>query len=419
MQNSRLVNLLKMVALSLSIILIYSFAKSKTNRPSETSTRYDFAMGTSISAKLYDNRSKGKLDEQVILDEIKKLDCETISWRNDDSELAKLNKEYEKNCPYKLSNRLYIAINESLNICKDSNGALDITIRPLANLWGIEDENANDDFQIPVKSQIDKCMDLIGYEYIMINGMSKTNTDGETGMSKTNADGDGTDTSKMDVNGEADISKTNVDGETGMSKTNADGDGTDTSKMDTDDSIVVSKDNITIDLGATGKGYALDIAAQVIEKNNVGGAMITAGGSVLVYGQKSDSKTWKVAIRDPNGTPDDYVGYINLDLDAKGKKFISTSGCYEKYVELDGVRYHHILDSKTGFPAKSGLQSVSVICDNGLISDGLSTACFVLGKEKSMDLLKKYNAEAIFIDDDNNIICTDNIKDDFIIEDNK
>lgn len=76
---------------------------------------------------------------------------------------------------------------------------------------------------------------------------------------------------------------------------------------------------------------------------------------------------------------------------------MSTSGDYEKYFEKDGIRYHHILDANTGYPASSGLISVTVVCDSGLLSDALSTACFILGEEKSKALLEKYNASAIFV----------------------
>ena len=79
----------------------------------------------------------------------------------------------------------------------------------------------------------------------------------------------------------------------------------------------------------------------------------------------------------------------------------------------DGVRYHHILDPSTGYPADSGLISVTIVCDNGLLSDGLSTACFILGLEKSQSLLKKYNAEAVFVDKDKNVYMTDGMKDMF------
>ena len=85
----------------------------------------------------------------------------------------------------------------------------------------------------------------------------------------------------------------------------------------------------------------------------------------------------------------------------------------EKYFEQDGVLYHHLLDPKTGYPAESGLVSVTVVAKSGVLSDALSTACFVLGREDGMKLLEEFDAEGIFINSDNNITVTDGLKDRF------
>jgi thiamine biosynthesis lipoprotein len=115
-----------------------------------------------------------------------------------------------------------------------------------------------------------------------------------------------------------------------------------------------------------------------------------------------------VGVRNPDGAADDMIGYI--ELSGVDYMCVSTSGDYEKYVEYNGEKYHHILDRSTGYPAKSGLSSVTVMCKSGTDSDGLSTACFVLGKEKSVELLKKYDAEAVFVDTDGNVSITDGMK---------
>ena len=93
----------------------------------------------------------------------------------------------------------------------------------------------------------------------------------------------------------------------------------------------------------------------------------------------------------------------------------STSGSYEKYFEQDDVLYHHLLDPKTGYPAESGLVSVTVVAKSGVLSDALSTACFVLGREDGMKLLEEFDAEGIFINSDNNITVTDGLKDRFTL----
>jgi thiamine biosynthesis lipoprotein len=145
----------------------------------------------------------------------------------------------------------------------------------------------------------------------------------------------------------------------------------------------------------------------------VSGAVISVGGSIVTYGQKDDGSDWSVAIAGPRSEEGDYLGILSVS----GDKFVSTSGDYEKYFIKDGKRYHHILDPDTGYPAESGLISTTVLCDSGLLSDGLSTACFVLGAEKALDLLEEYGAEGILVDEEKNIYLTDGIAEQFTLLD--
>ncbi len=163
-----------------------------------------------------------------------------------------------------------------------------------------------------------------------------------------------------------------------------------------------------LDLGAVGKGAACDAAVAAYEESGAEYAIIAVGGSVGVYGQKPWGKSWTVAVRDPKG--DGALGTLSLM-----EGFVSTSGSYEKCFTEGGVTYHHILDPSTGYPAESGLISVTVKSDSGVLSDALSTACFVLGLEKSLPLLEKFDAQAIFIDDNNSVFVTDGWKGDFTL----
>ena len=123
-----------------------------------------------------------------------------------------------------------------------------------------------------------------------------------------------------------------------------------------------------------------------------------------------------MGIRDPEGLPEDILGYITF-ASGTGKQCISTSGGYEKYIEKDGVRYHHIIDPGTLKPAETGLRSVTVVCGDetdlygGLTSDGLSTACFILGETRALGVLEKCHAEAVLIREDGSILVTDGLKD--------
>ena len=185
-------------------------------------------------------------------------------------------------------------------------------------------------------------------------------------------------------------------------------------KVILEDGKVALGDEVRIDLGAVGKGIGCDEAKKLLEDTDIQAAVVSVGGSILTYGKKVDSRPWKVAISNPR--KDNSQSYLGI-LTIEGNAFISTSGDYEKYVIEDGVRYHHILDPQTGYPADSGLISVTIVCDEGWLSDGLSTACFVLGYDKSLSLLEKYGAEAIFVTDEKEVMVTEGLKDIFSLTD--
>lgn len=149
-----------------------------------------------------------------------------------------------------------------------------------------------------------------------------------------------------------------------------------------------------VDLGAAGKGAACDDALAVYAEYGVTGAVVAVGGSIGLYGQKPDHTPWTIAVRDP-AKEDLSASLGTIETDAV---CISTSGSYEKTFTQDGVSYHHLLDPKTGYPAQSGLVSVTVLHKSGLLADMLSTACFVLGTEKGSALLEEYGACGIFVD---------------------
>lgn len=170
-------------------------------------------------------------------------------------------------------------------------------------------------------------------------------------------------------------------------------------------------DGAKLNLGSAGKGIALDEAVKRIEEINsqggkITGAVISVGGSVATYGLPKKGKSWNVGIRDPYKTENDYFAVLSL-TDA----FISTSGDYEKrFTAEDGKTYFHILDLTTGYPVQTELTSVTIKAPTGLLSDALSTLCFILGKEESLPILEKYNADAVFVYKDRTVFATDGIK---------
>ena len=182
-------------------------------------------------------------------------------------------------------------------------------------------------------------------------------------------------------------------------------------KIQVDGNNVTLLDGCTLDLGAVGKGMGCDLIMDYLRSQpDVSGMILNLGGSsVMTYGEKPDGSPWKVALTDPRDTEGDYLGAITLDAN----QFLSTSGDYEKYFIEDGIRYHHILDPKTGYPVQNGLTSVTIVCDQGYLADGLSTACFVLGMDAAKPLLEKYDAEAVFVDEDKNVYVTSGLMDKF------
>lgn len=174
--------------------------------------------------------------------------------------------------------------------------------------------------------------------------------------------------------------------------------------LDKDD-LKTDDPKVKLELGALGKGYALERAGEKLDMEKTSGAVISAGSSILVKGQKPDGTSFKLGLRDPRGGQQDLIGVISLK-DCS----ISTSGDYEKYFEVDGVRYHHILDPRTGCPADSGLISVTIMDPDSTLCDALSTACFVMGLEEGMALAEQYQVMAIFIDKDKNVYVNEAAK---------
>ncbi|WP_291582832.1 FAD:protein FMN transferase [Clostridium sp. UBA6640] len=179
-------------------------------------------------------------------------------------------------------------------------------------------------------------------------------------------------------------------------------------------SIFLKNPNMIIDLGGIAKGYAADEMKDLLVDNGVKSAMINLGGNLYILGNKPNGNQWKIGIQDPNGGSNDTVGNILVN-----DKSIVTSGTYERFLEVDGKSYHHILDPKTGYPYENDLLSTTIISDKSMDGDGLSTSAFALGREKGLEFISSLeNIEAIFITKDNEVYLTNGLKDEFKLTNN-
>ncbi len=166
-----------------------------------------------------------------------------------------------------------------------------------------------------------------------------------------------------------------------------------------------------IDLGGSAKGYALDALRSELDRQGISSGLVSLGGSIYARGKKPNGDEWRVGIRDPLGSEADYVATLELVDEC-----ISTSGAYERGFEADGKYYHHIIDPKTGYPAQSGLLSVSVVGERGIDTDIYSTALFVMGLNAGKAFAEQNSINAIFITEDKRIIATDGFGRDFTVK---
>lgn len=265
--------------------------------------------------------------------ELQRLDA-ALSVTDEGSEIFALNRDGEADLSPEASDLLA----EAVKLCRETNGALDISIYPVTRAWGF----TADEYRVPPQSEIDELLRLVGYENININGNRAELPDG-----------------------------------------------------------------VMIDLGSVAKGYAADRLAEILKADGVKSAILDLGGNIQLIGGNPDGSGWRVGVKDPVG--DGSIGVLTLK-----DKAVVTSGGYERYFEQDGEIYWHIIDPSTGRPADSGLISVTVVGDSGTRCDGLSTALFVMGLDKSADFWRKNGGfEAIFVTKEGEIWVTEGLGDCF------
>ncbi|MFC1566469.1 FAD:protein FMN transferase [bacterium] len=323
-------NTKKLILLIVSLYLLNSSCIKKSNLVTKTEFIMDTIVEISVIPKTTVNSIKLITNA---MNEIKRIEASFDRYKKD-SLVAKFNKREQD----VIDPELYELIDFSLNISRISDGAFDITIAPLVDLWNFK----NDKPTLPSKKNIVAAKHFIGWQKITSDKTS--------------------------------------------------------------DFIVPF--GINIDLGGMVKGYAVDRAIEVLKQNGIKSALVNAGGDIFALGSKNGNP-WKIGIQDPRNT-EKIIGIIELE-----NKAIVTSGDYERFFMHNGVRYHHILDPKTGYPAK-GISSVTITAESCKYADSLSTAVFVLGKEKGLVLIESLeNVEGIIVTDKNELILTKGMKSHF------
>ena len=234
----------------------------------------------------------------------------------------------------------YFLLSKSLEFCEETDGVVDITVAPLMDAWGFTAKSA--------MSKLDNSEDLNG---ITLNTSKPSDETLEELL-------------------------LNVDYRNVI--------------LEDSNHVRLSNPESQVDLGFIAKGFIADKLKEYLIENGVEHAVISLGGNIVVIGSKPDGSDYNIGIKDPDNTGD------IIDSIQVSNKSIVTSGTYERYVEYDGIKYHHILDTKTGFPVDNNIKSVTILSDSSLEGDALSTVCLILGEEKSKQLLDKYNAKAIF-----------------------
>lgn len=157
-------------------------------------------------------------------------------------------------------------------------------------------------------------------------------------------------------------------------------------------SVYLPVEGMVLDLGGIAKGYVADEVARLLREGDVQAAIINLGGNVLTVGTKRDQSPWNIGVQKPDSERGEYSVIVKL-----GATSLVTSGPYERYFVEEGVRYHHILNPKTGYPVENNLSSVSVICEDSYLADALSTAFYVLGSKEALELAKELEGVEILM----------------------
>lgn len=325
---------------------------TKSQEPISTTA---IKLNTAVTVTIYDSQDRNLLTECMNLcDKYEKIFSRTAS----DSELYQLN--HRELTPvagttdtYQVSASLAELVRKGLYYSELSDGAFDIAIEPLTSLWDFTAE----DPQVPKDSLIQDALSKCDYHNISVSDENTNDTTPNDGRAN-NSD---TDNNNANSN-----------------------------------QITLKTTDTAIELGAIAKGYIADRLKDYLLSQNVKSAIINLGGNVLCIGGKPDGSSFKIGIQKPFADRSETIAV----MDIKDKSVVS-SGIYERCFEQDGTLYHHLLNPETGYPYDNGLIAVTIISDESVDGDALSTTCFALGLEDGMKLAESLDdVQAFFVTSD-------------------
>jgi thiamine biosynthesis lipoprotein len=311
------------------VVAAYFFIRHK--QPVEADSGSRLVMGTiaHIIAVAPDQRTANKSIEAAF-EQLRDIEA-LMSYHKDNSELANVNRNAYK-APVKVSSQTFEVLQKSIEFSSLSDGAFDITVGPLMDLW----RSAAEANSVPSDSKLAEVRAKVGYQKLILDANERT--------------------------------------------------------------VRFALEGMKLDLGGIAKGYAIDKAIEAIQNCGVTGALVDVGGNIRCFGTPPKGKThWQIGLQDPNASKDD----INIENPILVLKLtdaaIATSGHYRRFALIQGKKYSHIIDTKTG-SSSDKLASVTIIAKDATTADALSTAVIVLGAEKGLALIKKLpETEAILI----------------------
>ena len=346
-----------------------------------------FAMDTYMNLLAYGDRAEEAVTAAA--QEIHKID-DMLSTGNPDSEISRLNAAGQG----EVSETVVMLVEQSQSLYKQTEGLFDIAIYPVMKCWGFPTQ----DYKVPAKEELDAALKLADVSRITIGSIpaSPAAESAETSAAPASTSAAAVENPDASAETSAPAAEAAAEGDTAAeqaapaTEAAAEGNtaadqaaaaaeaGAETGAADPASAqITLGMPGMEIDLGGIAKGYTSSRVMEVFKEYGIEHGIVSLGGNVQALGTKKNGKAWRVAIQNPESELD-YLGVLEIE-----DKCVITSGGYERFFEQDGVRYHHIIDPRTGYPADSGIISATIISKDGTLADGLSTSLFIMGLEKA------------------------------------